>query len=458
VRILILLYTIGQEWINIFDFLLAPIYLGIVFALAVFVRNRNIKRKPYYKYFVPAITCKLIGGLGVCFVYTYYYKSGGDATNYFLSAKTYVNVLQDFNFELFFKMLNFYENSNNLIGFDYNTYGPINFSVTDYYALLTVVLTVPFCLLGMQSFLATTILLAGASFVGLWKLYEVFVDQFPQLAKQFAIAIFFIPSVFFWGSGLLKDTYTLSALGAVTYAVYKYLILKERKVKYLVLLILSSAMLVLIKPYIFFAILPGSLTWISFNRLTKIKNALIRTLAVPFVLFTMAALGTFTLEYLGDYLGEYKLDNILKKAVKTQQDLVRSEQYGSNNFNIGAYEATVGGVASKIPVAINMALFRPYLWDARNPVMLLSGLETFFMLGFSIYIILKIRITTLFRSLFSHPLLIFSFLFALFFAFSVGLTTANYGALVRLKIPCIPFYLCSLFILFHLNKESFRRR
>jgi hypothetical protein len=49
-------------------------------------------------------------------------------------------------------------------------------------------------------------------------------------------------------------------------------------------------------------------------------------------------------------------------------------------------------------------------------------------------------------------------LFAIFFAFSVGLTTANYGALARLKIPCIPFYMCSLFILYYLNRKSFGRR
>jgi hypothetical protein len=305
---------------------------------------------------------------------------------------------------------------------------------------------------------ASTILLAYASFLGLWKLYEVFIDQFPALAKEFAIAIFFIPSVFFWGSGMLKDTYTLSALGFITFAVYKYLIKKERKIRYLIILILSSLILISIKPYIFFAILPGSLIWLSFNKLKGIKNPVIRTLTVPVALIIVSLLIIATLQYLGDYLGEYSMNNILQKAVKTQQDLIRSEQYGSNSYDIGAFEPTIAGVVSKIPVAINMALFRPYIWDARNGVMLLSGIENFLILGLTLYILFRIKLTTLFKSLFSHPLLIFSFLFALFFAFSVGLTTANYGALVRLKIPCIPFYLCSLFILLHLNKQNPKRR
>jgi hypothetical protein len=41
----------------------------------------------------------------------------------------------------------------------------------------------------------------------------------------------------------------------------------------------------------------------------------------------------------------------------------------------------------------------------------------------------------------------FSFVFSLFFAFSVGVSIANFGALVRLKIPCIPFFLSSLVIM-----------
>lgn len=444
-------------WLDIFDLLIPPIHFAIILMHAIYIRNKHIRKQPYYKYYVPAVLCKITGGIGLCLVYTFYYEGGGDASNYFLGAETYVNVLLDGNFDLFFEMINYHANPIHKTTYWEQGYGNIYFGNHDYYALFTVVISIPFCLLGFKSFIATTMLLGYISFLGLWKLYEVFIDQFPGLTRQFAIAIFFIPSVFFWGSGLLKDTYTLSCLGFTTYAIFKYLIKKERKFKYLFMLITSSLLIIFIKPYIFFAILPGSLIWVFFNRITNIKNPLFKTLALPVLLLTLAGVVAFALQFLGQYLGEYNLDSVLNKAVRTQQDLVRNEQYGTNNYDIGAFEPTLAGITSKIPAAINMALFRPYIWDARNPVMLLSGLENLFMLGFSIYILLKVKFTTLFKSLFSHPLLIFSFLFALFFAFSVGLTTANYGALVRLKIPCIPFYLSSLFILFYLNKASFKR-
>jgi hypothetical protein len=425
---------------------------------AVYVRNKNIKTKDYYKYYISGVLCKLLGGVGLCLVYTFYYTYGGDSSNYFCTARTYVNILYEMDFSLFWDMINFRSNNIYLTGFDKYEWAELDFSPTDYYALFTVSLTIPLCMLGCKSFITTTLLLAYFSFNGLWRLYEVFITELPDLKREFAFAIFFIPSVFFWGSGILKDTYTLSALGFFTQGIYLFFIKKNRGTKNFLVIMISAIVMVLIKPYIFFAILPGSLVWIFFSRIQKIKNPLLKATILPIMLAMLGGLILFSMSLLADYLGEYSMDKVLDKAVKTQQDLIRGEQYGGNNFDIGKFEPTIAGISSKIPVAINMALFRPYIWDANNPVMFLSGLENLFILGFSIYILLKVKITTLLSSLFSHPLLIFSFLFALFFAFSVGLTTANYGALVRLKIPCIPFYTCSLFIIYYLNKASFKRR
>ena len=445
--------------IDIFDLLLSPFYILLVFLIASSYKRLNFetKKKDYYRYFLPALACKIFGGICLCLIYTYYYTYGGDVTNYYFTSCTYINVLLEGDFSRFFGLFDFTDVESlreiNSIG----NYGYLYFSLSDSYAFFTVLLTVPFCFIACKSFVVTTILLSSVSFIGLWKLYEVFVAHFKELSKGFAIAIFFVPSVFFWGSGILKDTYSLSAVGFYTYAFYHFLILKERRLKYLMLLILASLAIILIKPYIFFALAPGSIIWNYFYKIQKIKNPVLRTLSLPIILIFTGLVVVVGLQFFGQYLGEYNLDNVLVKAVKTQQDLIR-DQYGGNSYNIGQFDPTIAGITSKIPAALNMALFRPYIWDARNPVMLISGLENLFMLGFSLYILFKVKITVLIKSLFGHPLLIFSILFALFFAFSVGLTTANYGALVRLKIPCIPFYLSSLFIIYYLNKESFSRK
>jgi len=449
----------GEIYLDIYDLLLSPFYFLLILYIAYYYKNKKlrIEGKTHYKYFLPALFCKIIGSISLCLIYTYYYD-GGDVINYYTSAKMFVNVILEGHFEKFFDMMDYKHNNINYILSSGNVYGGgLGFSPNDYYALFTVMLTIPICLIACKSFIVTSMILSSLSFIGLWKLYEVFIDQFPQLTREFAWSIFFVPSVFFWGSGILKDTYTFSAIGFYVYGLYNFLILKRRNIQYLLAMIGAVIIFIYIKPYFFFALLPGSLIWIFFNRIKNIKNQVLAAVIIPVLMLSALGMVIFVLSNFGQYLGEYSLDNVLNKAVKTQQDLIR-EQYGGNSYNIGEFEPTVQGILMKAPAALNLALFRPFIWDARNPVMLLSGLENFFMLAFSLYILFKVKISTLLKSFFGHPLLIFSMLFAIFFAFSVGLTTANYGALARLKIPCIPFYMCSLFILYYLNRKSFGRR
>ena len=104
------------------------------------------------------------------------------------------------------------------------------------------------------------------------------------------------------------------------------------------------------------------------------------------------------------------------------------------------------------PQAIITALFRPYLWEVINPLMLLSSIESLALLLLTIYVMWKAR-----WKLFSyvdHPDVLFCLVFALVFAFAVGVSTFNFGTLSRYKIPMMPFYLLSLGIIYAYSKRD----
>jgi hypothetical protein len=263
-----------------------------------------------------------------------------------------------------------------------------------------------------------------------------------------AISILFIPSVVFWGSGLLKDTITLSAVGWYTYHFYYFFIKKQYKFSSGLYVFISAFLLIAIKPYILFALLPGSIIWLSNERLKNIRNKVLRSLAAPFFISVGVGLGVLVLSQMGDVLGVYSIDKVLDKAVESNMDQ-KQDYYGGNSFDIGDFEATLPGVLSKTHLAISATLFRPYLWDARNPVMFISALENTYILLLTIFLLIRLKFFGFFTLIGENPLLLFSVLFALFFAFSVGLATSNFGSLVRLKIPCIPFFVSSLFVLKH---------
>ncbi|MBA3705226.1 MAG: hypothetical protein H0W84_04825 [Bacteroidetes bacterium] len=112
----------------------------------------------------------------------------------------------------------------------------------------------------------------------------------------------------------------------------------------------------------------------------------------------------------------------------------------------------------KAHLAISATLFRPFIWEARNPVMLLSGLENSYILMLTLLLMIKLKFINFFTFIGKEPLVLFSMLFALFFAFSVGLATSNFGSLVRLKVPCIPFFVSSLFVIRYLYEKKYKKK
>jgi hypothetical protein len=51
----------------------------------------------------------------------------------------------------------------------------------------------------------------------------------------------------------------------------------------------------------------------------------------------------------------------------------------------------------------------------------------------------------------NDPTIQFCFVFSLIFAFAVGISSYNFGALSRYKIPCLPFYAIALILIYYKN-------
>ena len=216
---------------------------------------------------------------------------------------------------------------------------------------------------------------------------------------------------------------------------------------------IAAFVILAIKPYIFFALLPGSILWLSNNMVKKINHGFIKIIASPIILGLGIVSGYFALDNMGDNLGQYKLDTVLDKAVVTQKDM-KAEYYGGKTYDIGEFDASIAGIASKAPVAIFSGIFRPGIWDVRNPVMLISSIENSYLLFLTIFLLIKLKLLGFFSLIRKNPMLLFCMLFSIFFAFSVGLTVANFGSLVRLRLPELPCFVAGIFMLKHLYEKQ----
>ena len=429
------------------------IYLFIIFLISSYIKNKNIDQHPFYKFLLPALFVKILGGIIFTLFYTYYY--GSSDTHYYYLGTCGLNHLLFTNPSAFISILfhgrgpetyYFFNDSTDFWTWTYMYRNTNSFTVQ--------VLTMPFALLGFNKFLLTVILLNCFCFIGLWKFFIMCQSLYPKISKQLIISIFFIPSVIFWGSGIMKDTYTLTSTLWFTYNFYMIFIKKKNIMANIFMMCFNIFCLVEIKPYIFIVLLPGAFVWIFHNYSHNIENKIIRFLFTPFASLIGLIISIFILNSFNKNLGDYfSMDQIITKAQVTQQDLIREEAYGTHFYNIGTFDNSFGSLIRKSPISIVSGLFRPFIWEAQNIVMFISGIETLILFLVSLFIIIKVGFLKTIKFVRDEPLLLFSFLFVLCFSYSVGLSSANFGALVRYRIPQLPFFVMGLFILLEKVKE-----
>ncbi len=428
---------------------LFPIYLISIIIISRNIQRKNILNNPAYKYFTKGLVVKLIGVFLFCLIYLFFYGNG-DTLSYFRGSSCMVKLLfQDFEkgVSIIFDMYNHY---NQFGTFNNETGYPPAYMWKDKQTFLVSRLTTPFYILGSGSFLNTSLLTCCFSYIGIWKLYLIFNENFKNIEKELFYTILCIPSLAFWGGGIMKDSYVLGACCWASYNFYKIFVNRNKVLVNTLLIIFNFWILINIKSYVAISLIPGMLMWLYSSNIKKIKNVSLKFILRPIILgFVIGAFVTIgnNLSLIG--LEKYNsLDQTIESAKVIQQDLLREEQYGSNSYYIGELDGSLTGMLSLAPLAISTAIFRPFIWESSNITMITSAVENTILIFFLFYIILKTNPFSFMKIIISEPLLLFSFIFILLISFGVGVASTNFGALVRYKIPLIPFFYSMIIIVY----------
>lgn len=436
------------ENLDFIDYVSFPIYIIIILFISFYIQGKYIKKNPEYKYYTTAVSAKLIGAVAFCLVYIFVYK-GGDTILYFESSRAFSRLLME-KPDDFFKIIFEPASIENYYLFDGKTtgYPHIHFYL-DPKTFLVVRILIPFMLLSFNNYMLATIIFSWISFFGIWKMYLIFSKLYIKYSNYIAYAVLFLPSAIFWGSGILKDTITFSCSCWFIYGFYNFFIAKESRIKNLIILIIASSIILTIKSYILLALLPGSAIWIFHEKIMRIRNSFLRYSIIPFSILMSFVIGYYAMTTIGGT----SIEKLLNDAVEKQTDLKR-EGYGGNSFDIGGYEPTLSGALSVAPAALIASWYRPFIFEAKNVVMLLSGIENFIYLMLTILIFKNLKIRKILKIIFNSPLLIFLLSYSILLGLIIGLSTSNFGALVRFKIAFLPEFVVMLVITYLLTKEK----
>jgi hypothetical protein len=424
------------------DIALAVLYFSLILLVSIMrtsSSNDDLKRKYYTK----GLLIKLAAALVYILVYFIYYKGVSDTYSYFRSAQSLANMLSH-DFSIFLKVF-FGDDASaeTLSHFTYQTgylHGardPHVFAVNRFSSI--------FVFLGGGSLMAASFLLAAFLYQWVFRLFRFLVVRFPDVKPIYFFIAVLSPSAVFWSAGILKDSFTYAAVCLVIPSLFSVF---EGKFKFksLFFILLGFYIIYELKPYILFALIGGIGIGFFILFLRKLPKGFLRVVLAPALTVLLFIIVMWGINVIGTSLGGiYSTpDKMLLKAQETQQDLIR-EQYGDNSFDIGYFDASISGVAQKTPQALIAGLYRPFVWEAGSVFILISALENLILIILTILFFLRGGLRII-GKLLGDPFLGFALVFVLFMAFSVGLSTANFGALVRYKIPILPFLISFLMI------------
>jgi hypothetical protein len=308
-------------------------------------------------------------------------------------------------------------------------------------------ITALFSFVSFSKYLILNLCFSMLSFSGVWRLYRFFYEQYPHLHKQLAIAILYLPTFVFWSSGILKDPICTGALGWITYALYETFYKKKDLLKNFVIIFISGYLLYVIKVYILISYVPFFFLFLVLKNVNLIKSKVMRIAFVAGLIVIAITMFTTVMAQLAGTLGAYGGDDVTKNISIYQKAYAEQEDVGSS-FSLGVeYDGSVQSLLKIAPAAIVATLFRPFLWESKKISTLFSSIESMFIMFFTLSVLYKAGPINFIGSIAKDPTILYCLLFALLFALFVGATTANFGTLVRYKIPCMPFYVAAMFII-----------
>ena len=441
------------------DFFFFPVCFLIMFFIIKNRAKRNKDPKIQRLYF-RAFYFKLLCVFAFTLLTEFYFK-GGDTSLYYQATKDIRAAVTE-NPDNFWVALKTQKLSLKSPLFDYFYYDNYEYDITYNYMFSVAnfmpprLALIPSYLFG-NSYLCINLVFAFFALGGIIRLFKTFYYFYPKLYRELALACLFLPSVCYWSSGLLKDPICLGAVGYITYA-FLNVFVKKKKIFISILWILAcGAILYFVKIYILLVLVLSLLVWqfAEFNKV--IENKTLRSIFAVMTFAGSISISILMLNYFTSMEAgqQYQFDKIAENAEGQRQsfDAISQQTGGSDSH----FTISTSNPVLMVAGGITATFYRPFLWEINSPIVLLAALESSLFLFLTLFLMYKKGIKKFFTLSFSEPRILMCFIFAFVFAVAVGISSANFGALSRYKIPCMPFYLIMIILLYQKTNLKYPR-
>jgi hypothetical protein len=384
---------------------------------------------------------KVVVGFVFYYIYSYHYtlRNTSDALKYFDDALVLHHTLGTNSTHYMQMLTGWHDNSPELNTYYtqmYNWVKPWNYGL--YNDNRVIIRANALCmLLSNGNYYVHIIVFNFVSYVGLLYMYNFFKNWLSKYLNPLLIvaAVFLTPSMLFWSSGVLKEPLLLLCMGLLLYNFYSLINTTKYSLAYLfnlMIVLLCAYALAHIKVYI----LPCLAVLMLLMSIEKYVVKYSLKLIFPVLIISTLLIIT-VLHYAPP---QYNLLEILRQKQFDFNNMALSYKAGSY-IAVPTFNGSIIGLVTMAPHAIYNTLFMPTLFHCNSAIMAINLIENWAIVAVCIYMLYYFdRPTkTLRYRLFA------SLMFVFLLATIIGISTPVIGAIVRYKIPLLPFVVVVLF-------------
>jgi len=279
------------------------------------------------------------------------------------------------------------------------------------------------------------------SLIGLTAIFKTFRPYLANKKKELIAAVFLMPSVLFWGSGVLKEGMLFFGLGLLIFHFYN-VCNNEITLKKIGWILLLTCLIAMAKFYILIAIAPALFTYFWVKK-TNNRHVFLKYLGMYLLFFGIG----LNIHWVSPE------NNALEMLVRKQTDfinLVDSLNSGSK-FDINILEPTTLSFIKNVPQAMINTFIRPHIFEAKSPFILMAAVENLLIIVIAIISLIFIKFKGNDKNL-----IYFCAGFVLILFILTGIATPVMGAIVRYKVPALPFLLIAFLLM--LDKEKMLKK
>ena len=396
------------------------------------------------KYVSLVFVIKIIAGCCLGLIYTYYYtdRSTADTYKFFDDGKVLFHSLQQ-NPLHFFEMLTGINSGSPELNVYYekmNAWFNIDVLFNDNRTLIR--LNAIFDCFSFGNYYVNVVFINFISFTGLIALFKMFQTFQKNKSKELFAGVMLLPSMLFWGSGLLKDGLLLFALGMLLYSLHKIITSSHSRTN-IWGFIFCLLLLTITKLYVLIIIFPGIIAW-YWSRKDVSKRKIVFKFTLSYLIYLILAFN------IGSAVDKYNVTDLI--YFKQKNFYVIAEANKANSvIEITPVERNAWSILKNSPEAVVRVLFRPTLPEAKSALILLAAIENIIILLILLICLISYRQSDIFR----QPVFYFSVFFVLLMFTLIGLITPVMGAMVRYKVPALPFVMFVFIAVY--DREKMRR-